>query len=125
MELTLSVLLGVLTLICFLGGANILIKGAGNFLPKEVTPPPVLDNLLRFLSGIYFGFGFLLVWSIINLQEIQELVYFIGVIVVFSGLGRFYSRLKVGSAGRYFDTIMIVEILLGITLIVLEFFRLG
>lgn len=124
MELTISIFLGILMLICFLGGTNILIKGAGYFLPKDVAPQPVLDNLLRFLSGIYFGLGFLLVWSIVNLHEIQELIYLIGVIVICSGLGRLYSRSKVGSPGRYFDTIMIIEILLGITLIILEFFRL-
>lgn len=124
MELTLRILLSVLTIICFLGGLNILIKGAGYFLPKGCATLPVLDNLIRFLSGIYFGLGFLLVWSIINLQNIQELIYFIGIIVVFSGLGRLYSRSKVGSAGRYSDFITAFEILIGLTLIVLEFYRL-
>jgi len=124
MELSLRILLILLTLICLLGGANILIKGAGYFLPKETPTPTILDNLIRFLSGIYFGLGFLLLWVTVNIHSIQEIIYFIGITVVFSGLGRLYSRIKVGAAGKYFDIIMVVEILIGITLIAMEFFRL-
>lgn len=123
METAIQVLIGLIALICFLGGANILIKGAGHFLPKETPVQKVLDNLLRFLSGIYFGFGFLMVWSIFHISQIHELIYFFGIIVIFSGIGRLYSLLKVGSAGTYFNIIMAFEILLGISLMVLEYFR--
>jgi len=45
MELALQILLGAVTLICFAGGLNLLIKGAGSFLPATVSPQPVLDNI--------------------------------------------------------------------------------
>lgn len=123
MTAAISILLGIVALICFLGGINILVKGAMYFLPKETPPQLVLDNLVRFLAGIYFGCGFLLAYATFNVPAFGNILYFLGIIVCCSGLGRFYSRIKIGSAGRYFDLIMIVEILLGGAIIVLQYFR--
>ncbi len=123
MEITLIILLIIVALICFLGGANIMLKGAMYFLPKETPPQLVLDNLVRFLSGIYLGAGFLCAYAAFNIETTGPIVYFIGIIVAFSGLGRLYSRMKVGTAGRYFDFIMMFEILLGLSLITLQWFR--
>ena len=123
MEITLRVLLGLVTLICLLGGLNLLVKGAGSFLPESSPKQPVLDNLFRFLSGIYFGLGFLMLWVDFNFIQVSNLIYFIGIVVIFSGLGRLYSRLKVGSAGTYYNTMMVVEISLGICIVVIEYLR--
>jgi len=123
MELTLQILLGLICLICLAGGMNLLIKGAGSFLPESIPPPRVLDNLFRFLSGIYFGLSFLMGWVVINFHATGQLIYFVGIVVVFSGLGRLYSRIKVGSAGKYFDFIMVFEIILGLAIILLQYFR--
>ena len=123
MELALQILLGITALTCFLGGLNLLIKGAYHYLPKEFLPQRILDNLLRFLSGIYFSMAFLLTWAIFHIHELHALVYFLGLPILFSGLGRFYSRIKVGSAGNYFDIVMVVEILLGISVLLLQYFR--
>lgn len=123
MEIALRILLGIVSLICLLGGLNLLLKGAGYFLPGATPPQRILDNLVRFLSGIYFSLGFLMVWVVFNFPEIHELIYFLGLVVIFSGLGRLYSRIKVGSAGKYFDFIMVFEIILGISIIVLQYFR--
>ncbi|MBS1747225.1 MAG: DUF4345 domain-containing protein [Bacteroidetes bacterium] len=123
MEIVLEILLGLVMLICFLGGANLLLKGAMPFLPPGVSTPQVLDNLFRFLSGIYFGMGFLLGWVLLHLEEVGNIVFSIGVVVIFSGIGRLYSRSKVGSAGKYFDIIMLVEIVLGLSIILLKVFN--
>lgn len=123
MTLTLGILLGLVALICFLGGTNILLKGAMNFLPKETPPQLVLDNLVRFLSGIYLGSGFLLAYAALHLDHLGHIIYFLGLIVVFSGLGRLYSRYKIGSAGAYFDYITAVEILLGLAIFILQWLR--
>ena len=123
MELSLQILLGIVSLICLLGGINLLSKGANSFLPKSIPTQPILDNLFRFLSGIYFGLGFLITWVVLNLHQISHLIYFIGIVVIFSGLGRLYSRIKVGSAGKYFDYMMVFEIILGISIVLLQYFR--
>ena len=57
LDLTLQILLGMVSLICLLGGTNLLRKGAASFLPDSIPPPPILDTLFRFMSGIYFGLG--------------------------------------------------------------------
>jgi hypothetical protein len=123
MELTLKILLGIVTLICLLGGMNLLLKGANYFLPKNVPPQRILDDLFRFLSGIYFALGFLMAWVLFHIQHENGLIYFIGIVVIFSGLGRLYSRVKVGSAGKYFDYMMALEIALGTAIILLQYFR--
>jgi hypothetical protein len=121
MEIALQILLGLVSLICLLGGMNLLIKGAHSFLPETIPPQRTLDNLFRFLSGIYFGMGFLLAFVIFHFRETNGLIYFIGLVVLLSGLGRLYSRTKVGSAGKYFDNIMVFEIILGVAIIVLQY----
>ena len=123
MEISLQILLGLVSIICLLGGTNLLIKGAGSFLPKDLVTPPVLDNLFRFLSGIYLSLGFLVIFVLLNIHQLSNLVYFIGIVVIFSGLGRLYSRTKVGSGGKYLDFIMVFEIVLGIGIIVLQYLR--
>jgi hypothetical protein len=123
MELSIQIILGAVAVICFLGGTNIFVKGAKYFLPDGTPPQVVLDNLLRFLSGIYLGLGFLFAWASLNVLKINELVYFLGVVVAFSGLGRLYSRIKVGPGGKYLHFIMILEIILGIALVLLQYLR--
>ncbi|HRP01018.1 MAG TPA: DUF4345 domain-containing protein [Candidatus Kapabacteria bacterium] len=123
MILALRIVLGLVAMICFLGGLNIMLKGANGFLPKDIAPQLVLDNLLRFLSGIYFGSGILFIYSLINVESLGSFIYCMGCVVCFSGLGRLYSRIKVGSAGMYFDIIMLVEVLLGLIIILLEYIR--
>jgi len=117
-----SILIGLVALIGFLGGMNLMLKGAMKFLPKETPPQPILDNLVRFLSGIYFGAGFLFAYAAFNVGTLGDVVYFLGLIVLFSGLGRLFSRIKIGSAGQYFDIIMFVEIILGLAIITLQWF---
>lgn len=123
MTLVLGILSGLVALICFLGGTNILLKGAMNFLPKGLPPQLVLDNLVRFLSGIYLGAGFLFAYVAFNVESVGNVLYPLGIMVLFSGLGRLYSRYKTGAAGKYFDFIMVVEILLGLSMIILESLR--
>lgn len=123
MELAIQIILGILTVICFLGGINLLTKGATYFLPKETPPQVVLDNVVRFLSGVYFGMGFLLAWTVFNVPRIHDLIYFLGIVVCCSGLGRLYSRIKMGPGGNYLYFVMWFEVALGVALILLQCFR--
>lgn len=123
MTLAIIIISGLVGIICFLGGANILLKGAGYFLPKETPPQIVLDNVVRFMAGIYLAMGFLCIWTAIHANEVREQVYLLGIIVCFSGLGRLYSRIKVGAGGTYLFAVMCLEIILGIALILLQYFR--
>jgi hypothetical protein len=115
-----SILLGMVALICFLGGTNLMLKGAMSFLPRETPPQLVLDDLVRFLSGIYLGSGFLFAYAALHTENLGNIIYCLGISVIFSGLGRLYSRIKVGSAGRHFDFVMTLEIILGLAIIILK-----
>ena len=121
MELSVQILLFSVSFICFLGGVNLLIKGARPFLPDEEDPSiAVVDNLIRFLSGIYFSIGFLFLWVANNIKKNHAIIYFLGLIVLFSGIGRMISYLRVGSAGKYYTVVAWIEILLGIMIIILQ-----
>lgn len=124
MELTIQILLSAVGLICFLGGANLLLKGAVSFLPDvDISKVLVLDNLVRFLSGIYFSLGCLVTYVVFTINQQHTIVYFLGLSVIFSGLGRLISLLTRGNAGKYFFNIMIFEIILGISIMLSELFR--
>jgi len=75
------------------------------------------------MSGIFFGLSFLMAWVVFHVPEVNDLIYFIGIVAVFSGLGRFYSRIKVGKAGNYYDFMMTAEIVLGVAIILLQYFK--
>lgn len=120
MELTLTILLVLVALICFLGGTNIMLKGAMSFLPEKTPPQPVLDNLMRFLAGIYLSAGFLCMYCAFHVAAVGPVIYFLGIMVLFSGLGRLYSRWKIGTAGTYFEWVMVFEIVLGLAIIALR-----
>ena len=93
------------------------------FLPDGHAPAQVLDNLLRFTSGIYFGMGFLLAWVIATIGQHHTLLYFLGFIVAMAGLGRAWSIAKVGCPSAYIRSMMWLEILLGAAIIALQYLR--
>ena len=123
MAVALQIVLGMVSLICLLGGLNLLNKGAMAFLPKDHPPAQELDNLFRFTSGVYFSMGFLLVYVVVTIHLYHTLLYFLGTIVFFAGLGRAWSMLRVGSAGSYHRSMMFVELGLGVLIIVLQALR--
>ena len=122
MKITLRILMGLGALICFVGSMNLLIKGAHGYLPDTVPPQLRLDNILRFVSGIYFALGFLITWATINVNKTGNLTYFVGLLVIFAGLGRLWSRIDLGSAGAYFDSMMYLEFVLGLAIMILKYF---
>ncbi len=123
MAIALQIVLGLLALICLLGGLDLLNKGAMGFLPKDHPPARELDNLFRFTSGIYFAMGFLLAYVVFTIGEHHTLLYFLGIVVLFAGLGRAWSMLRVGSAGNYHRAMMFLEMGLGLLIIVFETLR--
>jgi hypothetical protein len=123
MTIAIQIILGLVAAICFLGGLNLLNKGAMAFLPKDHAPARELDNLFRFTSGIYFSMGFLLTWVIVTIGQHHTLLYFLGITIAFAGPGRAWSVLRVGSAGTYHRMMMILEIVLGLAVIVLQMMR--
>lgn len=57
---------------------------------------PRLDNVHRFMAGIYLFMGVICAWAAINVREQGTLVYLIAAGVFVAGCGRLLSMSKVG-----------------------------
>ena len=55
-----------------------------------------LDNIHRFMGGIYFSMGGICAWTAITVREQGTLVYLIAAGVFIAGCGRLLSMRKVG-----------------------------
>jgi hypothetical protein len=57
---------------------------------------PRLDNLHRFLAGIYLGCGFITLWVGVTVRQHGTLIYLIALAVAIAAVGRLISMAKVG-----------------------------
>jgi hypothetical protein len=55
-----------------------------------------LDNVHRFMAGIYFGCGVIAFWAAWTIRQQGTLVYLMAFAVLLSGIGRLVSMGKVG-----------------------------
>ncbi|MGH7604679.1 MAG: DUF4345 family protein [Gemmatimonadaceae bacterium] len=57
---------------------------------------PRLDNVHRFLAGIYLGVGIICLWAGITVRAQGTLIYLLAFGVLLAGIGRLVSMSKVG-----------------------------
>jgi hypothetical protein len=57
---------------------------------------PRLDNVHRFMAGVYFSMGLICLWAAITIRQQGFLVYLIALGVLLAGFGRLVSIAKVG-----------------------------
>ena len=57
---------------------------------------PRLDNVHRFMAGLYLGTGLICLWAAITIRQQGALVYLIALGVLLGGIGRLVSIQKVG-----------------------------
>ena len=80
----------------FLFTAIALSGGALQMYLGQPETPPRLDNVHRFLAGIYFGCGLICLWAAITVREQRTLVLLLGLSVFLAGMGRLWSMRIVG-----------------------------
>src|SRR6266850_4846785 len=76
----------------------------GGVLQMSLGQPetaPRLDNLHRFLAGIYLGCGIIAAWAAITIRQQGTLVYLLALAVFLAGIGRLISMAKVGMPEPY------------------------
>lgn len=76
-----------------------LIAIAGGLLQMYLGQPdtsPRLDNVHRFMAGVYFSTGLINLWAAITIQQQGFLVYLLAFGIFFAGIGRLISIRKVG-----------------------------
>lgn len=80
----------------FLVSTIAIFGGALQMYLGEPETTPRLDNVHRFMAGVYFGSGFIGLWAGATIRRQSTLVYLIAASVFFAGLGRLVSISKVG-----------------------------
>ncbi len=84
-----QICLFLVTAICLSGGALQMFLGQ-----PETTPR--LDNVHRFLAGVYLGSGLIALWAAMTVRQQSTLVFLIAFSVLLAGIGRLVSISQVG-----------------------------
>ena len=87
----------VVVRICLLLAAAIaMLGGALQMYLGQPDSAPRLDNVHRFMAGVYFSTGFINLWAAITIRQQGTLVYLLALGVFLAGVGRLVSIGKVG-----------------------------
>lgn len=88
-QLAVQVCLFLVAAIAVLGGSLQMLLGQPDTAPR-------LDNVHRFMAGVYLSTGIISGWAAITIREQGTLVYLIALGVFLAGCGRLLSISKVG-----------------------------
>jgi hypothetical protein len=75
--------------IAMLGGTVQMVRGQPDTAPR-------LDNVHRFMAGVYFSTGLISLWAAITVRQQDTLVYLLALGVLLAGIGRLVSIRRVG-----------------------------
>ena len=80
----------------FLVAAIAMAGGALQMFLGQPDTSPRLDNVHRFMAGVYFSTGLISLWAAMTIRQQGFLVYLLALGVLLAGLGRLLSISKVG-----------------------------
>jgi hypothetical protein len=80
----------------FLVAAIAMFGGALQMFLGQPDTSPRLDNVHRFMAGVYFSTGLISLWAALTIRQQGFLVYLLALGVLLAGLGRLLSISKVG-----------------------------
>jgi hypothetical protein len=80
----------------FLVAAIAMFGGALQMFLGQPDTSPRLDNVHRFMAGVYFSTGLISLWAALTIRQQGFLVYLLAVGVMLAGIGRLVSISKVG-----------------------------
>ena len=80
----------------FLVAAIAVIGGALQMFLGQPDTSPRLDNVHRFMAGVYFTTGLISLWAAFTIREQGFLVYLLALGIFLGGVGRLVSISKVG-----------------------------
>ena len=80
----------------FIIAAIALTGGALQFVLGQPDTSPRLDNVHRFMAGVYFSTGLIALWAGLTIRRQDTLVYLLALGVLLAGIGRLVSIAKVG-----------------------------
>jgi hypothetical protein len=100
----------IIQICLFLVAAISLFGGALQMYLGEPETTPRLDNIHRFMAGIYFSMGPLAIWVAITIRKHNHLIFFLAFSVLMAGIGRLISMSIVGIPGDIFLIYLIPEL---------------
>lgn len=80
----------------FLVAAIAISGGALQMFLGQPDTTPRLDNVHRFMAGVYFSTGLINLWAAVTIRRQGTLVYLLALGVLLAGLGRLLSISQVG-----------------------------
>jgi hypothetical protein len=80
----------------FVVAAIAMFGGTLQFLRGQPQTTPQLDNVHRFMAGVYFSTGLICLWAALTIRQQGTLVYLLALGVLAAGTGRLVSIAKVG-----------------------------
>jgi hypothetical protein len=80
----------------FVVAAIAMFGGTLQFLRGQPQTTPQLDNVHRFMAGVYFSTGLICLWAALTIRQQGTLVYLLALGVLAAGAGRLVSIAKVG-----------------------------
>ena len=104
----------------FLFAAIAMIGGPLQMYLGEPETVPRLDNVHRFMAGVYFSTGLINLWAAITIRRQGTLVYLLALGVFLAGIGRLVSISQVGlpEPAAVWLTYLIPELLLPVVIVV-------
>src|SRR4051795_3136868 len=75
--------------------------GALQFYLGQPDTAPRLDNVHRFMAGVYFSTGLISLWAAITVRQQGTLIYLLALGVLLAGIGRLVSIWHVGLPGPH------------------------
>ena len=88
-QLIVRICLALVAVIALFGGTLQMVLGQPDTSPR-------LDNVHRFMAGVYLSTGLISLWAAITIRQQGTLVYLLALGVLMAGIGRLVSISKVG-----------------------------
>ena len=96
LEAPLSVSQHIVQVSLFLVAAIAIFGGSLQFYLGQPDTSPRLDNVHRFMAGVYLATGLICLWAGLTVRQQGFLVYLLALGVLLAGAGRLVSISKVG-----------------------------
>jgi hypothetical protein len=95
-EIPLSISQHIVQICLLLAAAIAIFGGSLQFYLGQPDTSPRLDNVHRFMAGVYFSTGLILLWAGVTVRQQGFLIYLLALGILLAGIGRLVSISKVG-----------------------------
>lgn len=95
-ETSLTISQHIVQVCLFLAGAIAIFGGSLQMYLGQPDTSPRLDNVHRFMAGVYLSTGFIFLWTGVTIRQQDFLIYLLALGILLAGIGRLVSISKVG-----------------------------